>query len=89
MEEYNIKPLIQNCRDLAECRKCIYDIPQSGRFAYIKLVKHLSDDCHFPTGNIPGFFLRLTRPTTFNLVVDDFGTKIVGKHNTDHIINTF
>ena len=49
MEEYNLKPLIQNGRVLAECRTCIYGLPQEGRFAYIKIVKHLAGECYFPT----------------------------------------
>ena len=89
MEEYNLKPIIKNCRFLAECITCIYGLPQAGRFAYIKLVKHLADDCYFPTGHTPELFRHLTRPTSFNLFVDNFGAKIVGKNNADHIINTF
>ena len=89
MEEHNLKPLIQNGRVLAECKTFIYGIPQAGHFSYIKLVKHLSDDCYFPTGHTPGLFRHLTRPATFNLVVDDFGAKCFVKHNDDHLINTF
>ena len=78
MEEYNLKPLIQNGRILAECRTCIYGLPQEGRFAYIKIVKHLAGECYFPTINTAGIFHHLTRPTALNLVVDEFGAKIVG-----------
>ena len=88
MEEYNLKPLIQNVRILSECRTCIYGLPQSGRFAFIKLVKHLADDCYFPSRHTQGLFHHLTQPTTFNIFVTNFGAKIVGKHNADHIINT-
>ena len=56
MEEYNLKPLIQNGRALAEFRTFIYSLPQVGHFSYIKLVKHLAGDCYLPTGNTPGFF---------------------------------
>ena len=88
MEKYNLKTLIQNGCVLAEYRTYIYGLPQASRFPYIKLVKHLADDCYFPTGHTPGLFRHLTRPTTFNIVVDDFGAKIIGKHNADHLINT-
>ena len=88
MDEYNLKPPIKNGCVLDECRTCIYGLTQAGRFAYIKLVKHLADDCYFPTGHTPGLFRHLTRPITFNIVVDDFGAKIVGKNNVDHLINT-
>ena len=75
MEEYNLKHLIHNGPVLVECRTCIYSLPQSGIFSYIKLVKHLYDDCSLPTGHTPGLFCHLTRPKTFNLVVDDFDYK--------------
>ena len=88
MEEYNIKPLIQNGLVLAECITCIYGLPQASRFSYIKILKHLDDYCYFPTGHTPGISRHLTQPTTLNLVVDNFGAKNIGKHNDDHIINT-
>ena len=89
MKEYNFKTLIQNSLVLYECRTCIYGLQQAGCFSYIKLVKHLADDCYFPTEHKPGLFGHLTLPTTFNLVVGSFGAKIFGKHNYDHLINTF
>ena len=49
--------------------------------------KNLSADCYLYTGHMPGIFLHLTQPTTCNLVVDDFGAKMVGKHNAGHLIN--
>ena len=69
-EEYNLRPLIQNGRVLAEFRTCIYGLPQAGHFAYIKLVKHIADDCYFLTGHTSGIFRHPTRPTTFNIVVN-------------------
>ena len=87
-EEYNLQPLIKNVCVLSECRTCICGLPQAGRFNYTKLLKHLSDYCYFVTGHAPGISLHLTRPTTFNIVVDDFGTKIVGNHNANHLTNT-
>ena len=88
MEEYKFKTFIQNSPVLYEGRTYIYGLPQAGRFSYIKLVKHLADDCYFPTEHKPGLFGHLTLPPTFNLVVGSFGAKIVGKHNYDHLINT-
>ena len=88
MKEYNFKTIIHGCV-LAECITCIYDLPQSGHFTHIQLVKHLADDCYLPTGHTPVLFRNLTRPTTFNLVIDNIGDKIVGKHNAYHLINTF
>ena len=63
--------------------------PTSRPFFLHKTSKHLDDDCYFPTEHKPGLFGPLTLQPTFNLVVGNFGTKIVGKHNSDHLINTF
>jgi hypothetical protein len=86
MTEYNLRPLIKNDRILAEIRTGMYGLPQSGRLAYIKLIQHLADDGYIPTGHTPGLFRHITRPTTFNLVVDDFGVKVVGQTHADHLI---
>ena len=88
MEEYNLKYLIKNGCVLSECITYIYGLPQAGRFAYIKLVKNLAEDWYFPTGHTTGLFFYFTWPTTFIIVVDNFGVKIVWKHNANHIINT-
>jgi hypothetical protein len=88
MEEYNLRPLIKNKRLLAELRTAMYGLPQAGRLSYIKLIKHLAADGYIPTGHTPGLFRHITRPTTFNLVVDDFGVKVVGQIHAEHLITT-
>jgi len=88
MEEYNLRPLIKNGRLLAEIRTGMYGLPQAGRLAYIKLIKHLAADGYLPTGNTPGLFRHITRPTIFNLVVDDFGCMVIGDTHAEHLINT-
>ena len=89
MEEYNLRPLIEKICVLFEFRTCIYGLLQAVRFTYTKLVKHLEDGCYFPTGHAPGPFFCFTQPTTFNLAIDNFGNKFAGKHNADHLTNTF
>jgi len=71
MEEYILWPLIKNGKLLAEIRTGMYGLPQAGQLAYIKLIKHLAADGYLSTGNMPGLFRHITRPTIFNLVVDD------------------
>ena len=66
----------------------MYGLPQAGRLAYIKPVKHLATDGYIPTGHTPGLFRHITRPTTFNLVVDGFGVKLVVQTHADHLINS-
>ena len=79
MEKYILKLLLQNGCFLAECRICIYSLLQAGRFAYIKLVKHLSNDWNFTTSHTQGLFRHLILPATFNLIVDNHVTKTVEK----------
>ena len=88
MEEYNLRPLIKNGRILAEIRTGMYGLPQAGRLAYIKLIKHLADDGYLPTSTTPGLFRHITRPTIFNLVVDDFGCMVIGDTHAAHLIST-
>ena len=83
MEEYNILPLIKNNRLLSEIRTGMCGLPQYGRLAYIKLVKHLATDGYIPTVHTPGLFRHITRPKNFNLVVDNFGVKVVGQTHAD------
>jgi hypothetical protein len=66
----------------------MYGLPQSGRFAYIKLIKHLADNSYHPTGHTPGLFRHATQPKNFNLVVDDFDIKFVGDTHATHLIDT-
>ena len=66
----------------------IFGLPQAGRFAHIKIVKHLADICYFPTGHTPGLLRHLTRPTRFNVFFDKFGANFFGKHYADHLIDT-
>jgi hypothetical protein len=62
MQEYNLRPLIKNKQLLDEVRTGMYGLPQAGRLAYIKLIKHLADDAYVPTGDPPGLFHHITRP---------------------------
>lgn len=71
---------------LAEIRTGMYGLPQAGRLAYIKLIKHLVIDGYVPTGQTPGLFKHLLRPVSFSLVVNDFGIKYVGKEHADHLL---
>ena len=88
MKEYNLKTKIKNGKTLAEIRTGMYGLPQAGRMAYKKLIKHLAADGYIPTGFTPGLFKHLTRPVLFCLVVDDFGAKIVGRLHGEHLINS-
>ena len=65
----------------------MYGLPQAGILAYIKLIKHLAANGYIPTGHTPGLFHHITFPTTFNLVVDGFGVKVVIQTHASYLIN--
>ena len=88
MRDYKLQSKIKNGRVLVEIRTGMYGLPQAGRMAYLKLVKHLAADGYLPTGQTPGLFKHISRPILFNLVVDDFGIKVQGKNHAEHLINT-
>jgi hypothetical protein len=60
MDEYKLQTLIHKGRILLEIRTGMYGLPQSGCFAYIKLIKHLADDGYHPTGYTLGLFRHAT-----------------------------
>ena len=88
MEEYNLLTLIKNNRLLAEIHTGMFWLPRAGRLAYIKLVKHLATNGYIPTGHTTGIFCHITGPKTFNLVVNNFGVKVVGKTHANHLIDS-
>ena len=65
----------------------MYSLTQAGRLAYIKPIKHLSADGYIPTGQTPGLLRHITRPATFNLVLDNVVVKVIGQAHADHLIN--
>ena len=87
-QEYDLHDKISKGRVLAEVRTGIYGLPQAGRLAYLKLVRHLAADGYVPTGKMPGLFRHITRPVLFNLVEDNFGVKYKGKQHVQHLIDT-
>ena len=86
MEEYNILPLVHNDMVAAEISKGMYCLPQAGRIAYDKLVKHLALGGYVPTGKPPGLFKHTSRPIYSCLVVDNFGVKYTSPDDTEHLI---
>ena len=68
-----------------EIVKGIYGLPQAGKLAQDKLVKHLATHGYYPTANTPCLFRHESRPIAFTLVVDDFGIKCNGDEHAEHL----
>ena len=65
----------------------MYGLPQAGRIAYVKLLKHLAKGGYVPAGITPGLFKHPKNPLNFCLIVDDFGVKYTNEQDTTHLVN--
>ena len=63
----------------------MYGLDQAGKLANQQLKKVLATGGHFPSKYTPGLYLHETRPTSFTLVVSDFGVKYVNKQDALHL----
>jgi hypothetical protein len=88
IEAYDLKPKIYKGYLYMEIRKGMYGLPQAGILANQLLRQRLKPHGYFEVTNTPGLWKHVTRPTTFTLVVDDFGIKYVGDEHAHHLIDT-
>jgi hypothetical protein len=72
-----------------EIRKGMYGLPQAGILANKLLKKHLAIHSYFKQPHTPGLFSHKSCPIWFNLAVDDFGIKYIGKDTLLHLYNFF
>ena len=70
-----------------EILRGMYGLPQAGVLAN-KLLKECLLHGYHETTHTPGLFYHETRPIWFTLVVDDFGIKVVGDTNANHLVRT-
>jgi hypothetical protein len=73
---------------MVEISKGIYGLPQAGRLAQEKLVKHLATHGYRSTANTPCLFKHESKPVAFTLVVDDFLIKYGGRSDLDHLLDS-
>ncbi len=85
---YNEQHKIYKGHLYMEIHKGMYGLPQAGILANQLLRKRLKPHGYFEVTNTPGLWKHETRPTTFTLVVDDFGIKFVGDEHARHLIAT-
>ncbi len=86
MLQHNLGPLMHDNYVYFEIRKCLYGIPQSGKFSQDRLVSHLAAHGYTQCPNTPCLFNHATRDITFSLVVDDFGVSYSKQQDVDHLI---
>jgi hypothetical protein len=71
-----------------EIRKGMYGLPQAGILANKLLKKRLAKHGYFEQPHIRSLFSHESHPIWFNLAVDDFGIKYIGKDTLQHLYNS-
>jgi hypothetical protein len=86
IEEYNLQD-IENPDGtvIAECRKCVYGLPQSGILANKYLEKRLNEYGYHQSQFTNGLWTHESRPIQFALCVDDFGIKYINDEDVEHL----
>ncbi len=70
-----------------EIRKGMYGLPQAGVLANKLLKERLARHGYFEQPHTPGLWKHVSRPVCFNLCVDDFGIKYIGREHLQHLYN--
>jgi hypothetical protein len=70
-----------------EICKGMYGLPQAGILANKLLEKRLAKHSYFKQPHTPGLWKHESCPVWYNLVVDDFGIKYIGKEHLLHLYN--
>jgi hypothetical protein len=86
IEEYNLRKIAtkDGCV-IAECKKCVYGLPQAGILANKYLEKRLNEYGYFQSDFTNGLWAHKSRPIQFALCVDDFGVKYVKDEDVEHL----
>lgn len=64
----------------------MYGLKQAGILAHNELKQHLEPYGYAPVKHTPGLWRHTNDPTTFTLVVNDFGIKYTNKNQVNHLL---
>ena len=85
-EHYNLDTIVQDGFVMAEIRKGIYGLPQSGKLANDLVVERLEAGGYRQCPHTPGLFRHESNGVTFTLWVDDFAIKYVDRSAAEHLL---
>ena len=85
-EQYNLDKHRKNGFVYLEMHRAVWGLPQAGILANKLLQQRLLPHGYYECKHTPGLWRHLTRPSSFMLVVNDFGVKYVGKEHVEHLI---
>jgi hypothetical protein len=88
IEQYNLKKLVLYRWVYIKIRRAVWGLPQVGILANKHLRRKLAPFGYYKSTNTPGLWRHKPRPTTFKLVVRNFGVKNVYKDDVDHLISS-
>jgi hypothetical protein len=86
MLQYELHDLVENGYVHVEIRKGMYGLKQAGLLANERLQDHLLQHGFKQATHTPGLFSHVTRPIRFTLIVDDFGTKYIGREHAEYLM---
>jgi hypothetical protein len=86
IKEYNLREIAtkDGCV-IAECKKCVYGLPQAGILANKYLEKRLNEYGYFQSDFTNRLWAHKSRPIQFALCVDDFGVKYMNNEDVEHL----
>jgi hypothetical protein len=86
IEEYKLRDIASKDGGMiAECRMCVYGLPQAGILANKYLEKRLNEYGYYQSHHTNGLWSHKSRPIQFALCVDDFGIKYVNDCDVEHL----
>ena len=85
IDHYRLKEKALEGYVYMEIRKGMYGLPQAGILANKLLKERLARQGYFEQPHTPGLWKHVSRPVWFNLCVDDFGIKFIGRENLQHL----
>jgi hypothetical protein len=81
IKHYQLQEKILDCYIYTEIRKGMYGLPQAGILANKLLKERLARDGYFEQPPTPRLWKYATRPSWYNLCVDGFGIKYIGREH--------
>ena len=88
IDRLGLRPYVNNNKILFEVNGSMYGHPAAGRIAQHEFITLMNKHGYYEDPNVPCLFKHITRPTTFTLVVDDLGIKILNETDLQHLIAT-
>ena len=86
IDKYNLTNIVEDGWVYIKIAKGMCGLPMAGKLANDLRKKRLKTVGYHPCQFTPGLWKHAWRPTTFTLVVDDFGIKVEGDTHANHLV---